>query len=427
MSEFLTVYLSSSFQDLQQHREAVVRALNQTHGVMVIAMEKDLARDDRPLDVCLKRVAECDIYVGLIAWRYGFVPSGAGNPEGLSITELEMKAASAAGKLLLIFMLREDAPWVPTMMDSVTGDNERGKRIEAWRRRLLETAVVKEFSDAAELALAVRNSVSRIAAERSIRRPSATRRAATLLPDIDWVEIPTGAFRYQGGQSIELPRFFIARYPVTNIQYQCFIDAGGYDDARWWQALKKMPGPAESSWPQPNRPRTDVSWYEATAFCRWLSAQLGDDEIRLSSEQDWERAAAGPDGREFPWGSRYQPGMANVNEKLDKLGPWYLEQTTAVGVYPQGGSAEGVLDLAGNVWEWCLNESDEPPRTAPGGDAFRVLRGGSWDFRPQGCRAADRSGLPPVYRDNIIGFRVCRGSPIVSPAAAPLGAGPRKR
>ncbi len=161
MAEFRTVYLSSSFKDLQSHREAVYKALNQLANIKVIAMEDYVARDDRPLEACLKDVAGCDIYVGLFAWRYGFVPPENENPQRLSITELEMEAAR--DKPRLIFVLREDAPWPPTLMDSVTGDNERGDRIETLRQRLLDERLATEFSDAAGLAIAVCNAVSNLA------------------------------------------------------------------------------------------------------------------------------------------------------------------------------------------------------------------------------------------------------------------------
>ncbi|MGR9108232.1 MAG: formylglycine-generating enzyme family protein, partial [Gammaproteobacteria bacterium] len=117
------------------------------------------------------------------------------------------------------------------------------------------------------------------------------------VPDIAWVEIPAGPFLYGEGSSkrtIELPTFWIAKYPITNCQYQTFIDAGGYEEARWWKDLVK-PKPEASRWPQANRPKTNVDWYEAVAFCRWLSAmlELKEDTIRLPTEQEWEKAARG--------------------------------------------------------------------------------------------------------------------------------------
>jgi len=231
------------------------------------------------------------------------------------------------------------------------------------------------------------------------------------LPDIDWVEIPGGPFIYQDGEKLELPTFHISRFPITNAQYQAFIDAGGYEKSggvkrsSWWKGLKK-PEPEASYWPQANRPRTDVDWYEAVAFTRWLGAQLG-REIRLPTEQQWEKAARGAEGLQYPWGNEYRSGYANVDETETKDGPWYLEQTTAVGLYPQGQSPWGVLDMAGNVWEWCLNKHKHPEVTAAdsSGDS-RVVRGGSWLGNPDLARASLRGWPYPDLRDNRRGFRV---------------------
>ncbi|NOZ53886.1 MAG: formylglycine-generating enzyme family protein [Gammaproteobacteria bacterium] len=229
------------------------------------------------------------------------------------------------------------------------------------------------------------------------------------LPDIDWVQIPAGAFVYGEGKSeqhLALDTFYISRFTITNIQYQTFIDDGGYKNERWWRDLKN-PEAEESGWSHPNRPKTNVAWYEAVAFCRWLSVQLG-DEIQLPTEQQWEKAARGSDGRHYPWGQAYQIGYANVNEKAKNDGSWCLKETTAVGVYPQGNSPLGIADMAGNVWEWCLNKHDTPEvSTADISGRPRVLRGGSWFFGSENARAFARNGDYPDGRDGSRGFRVC--------------------
>jgi len=237
------------------------------------------------------------------------------------------------------------------------------------------------------------------------------------IPDIDWVEIPRGPFIYQSRETRELPTFWIARYPITNVQFQTFIDDGGYREDRWWQDLKK-PEVTESRWSQVNRPRTDVDWYEAVAFTRWLNAQLGlpEGSIRLPTELEWEKAARGEKGLVYPWGREYLSGFANVDEKEGKDGPWYLEQTTAVGLYPQGRSPYGVEDLAGTVWEWCLNKHNKPEDQRPdtSGDA-RVLRGGSWFLHSGYARADNRGGDHPGFRTSSGGSGCCPRSPFLAP------------
>ena len=225
--------------------------------------------------------------------------------------------------------------------------------------------------------------------------------------------IPGGDFIYQQGERRKLDSFRIARYPVTNAQYQAFIDAGGYGDERWRQGLRH-PKPEPPRWPQGNRPRTDVSWYEAVAFCRWLSAQLG-YELRLPTEEEWERTARGRDGREYPWGGTCESGRANINETWSsrQVGEWNLGQTTAVGIYPHAASSEGVLDLSGNVWEWCLNKYDRPREIdADTGGQARELRGGSWNVTADFARSAVRLRAGPGDRSGNIGFRLVSSAPI---------------
>ncbi|MEZ5402178.1 MAG: SUMF1/EgtB/PvdO family nonheme iron enzyme [Bryobacteraceae bacterium] len=235
------------------------------------------------------------------------------------------------------------------------------------------------------------------------------------LPDIDWVRIPGGEFIYQKGERRKEETFRMARYPVTNAQYEAFLNAAdGYGDDRWWKGLSDPDRtPAVPGWSEPNHPRERVSWWEAMAFCGWLSHRLG-YEVRLPSEWEWERAARGANGREYPWGNGYKTGCANINETWAhaKAGRHNLGRTSAVGIYPQGASHEGVLDLAGNVWEWCLNEFEKPRRTQRSGREPRVLRGGSWYGSRGYARAGYRFRDDPHYRDFDIGFRVVCSSPI---------------
>ena len=149
------------------------------------------------------------------------------------------------------------------------------------------------------------------------------------------------------------------------------------------------------------------------AFCAWLGRQL-EIEVRLPTEQQWERAARGTEGRVYPWGDEYEAGRANVTETVGDAGPHHVDRTTAVGIYPQGASPmpEGVLDLCGNVWEWCLNEYGKPDRIQPGGEESRVLRGGSWVSYRDAARADVRFINHPNNRFYYLGFRVVCSSPI---------------
>jgi hypothetical protein len=224
------------------------------------------------------------------------------------------------------------------------------------------------------------------------------------LPDIDWVEVPAGEFIYQDDERVYLDTFEIARYLVTYIQFQVFIeDPEGFANAKWWRGpARRKTRPGNQRWKIANHPRENVGWYDAMAFCRWLSAQLG-EPIRLPTEREWEKAARGTDGRTYPWGEAFDSTKCNVRETE-------LWQTSAVGIFPQGTSPYGVLDMSGNVWEWCLNEYDKPEDIDPENEyAWRALRGGSWSFDCPETRDAVRVSIP--NRNHVRGFRLVRGLP----------------
>jgi hypothetical protein len=144
------IYVSSTYGDLKDHREHVYRTLRQL-GHDVIAMEDYVAADQRPLDRCLADVAACDLYVGILAHRYGYIPD-KDNSERRSITELEYRHARALSKSCLVFLLDPEASWPATSMDAITKDNERGARIEALREELDREHLVSFFATAEELA-----------------------------------------------------------------------------------------------------------------------------------------------------------------------------------------------------------------------------------------------------------------------------------
>lgn len=157
-----------------------------------------------------------------------------------------------------------------------------------------------------------------------------------------------------------------------------------------------------------------VSWDDAVAFCKWLSKMLG-RKIMLPSEAQWEFAARGTDGREYPWESRQPPDATKACFGLDPQ----TGQPAPVGSYPAGRGPFGTLDQAGNVWEWCqdlwnkdahANRMGEPLDPVEGEGAahtvWRVLRGGGW-LRPAEClRAAYRLKHPPWGWSSVIGYRV---------------------
>jgi uncharacterized protein DUF4062 len=144
------IYISSTYSDLWEFRERVYQILRQwSHDV--IAMEDYIATDQRPLDKCVADVKSCDLYIGIFAWHYGYVPLVGDNPLQLSITELELQAARASKIECLLFLLHEAAAWPPLKIDN---DDAR-RRIVSLRDDLSRDFTVSFFTDRENLAALV--------------------------------------------------------------------------------------------------------------------------------------------------------------------------------------------------------------------------------------------------------------------------------
>jgi formylglycine-generating enzyme required for sulfatase activity len=196
---------------------------------------------------------------------------------------------------------------------------------------------------------------------------------------------------------VYLPDYYMARTPVTNAQYAAFVKAADHKPPGYWVAKKPAQG-------LENHPVVEVSWHDAMAYCGWLVEIVG-RPYRLPSEAEWEKAARGADGRIYPWGNEWDAQRCNTEEGNK-------EETTLVGSYPQGASPYGLLDMAGNVWEWTLSLYRPYPyrssdgREDPRAEGTRVLRGGSWFHRRRYARVSHRNLNIPINLSGDVGFRV---------------------
>jgi formylglycine-generating enzyme required for sulfatase activity/class 3 adenylate cyclase len=293
--------------------------------------------------------------------------------------------------------------------------------------------------------------------------------------------------------AVEVPDFAIGQYLVTNAEWRCFMESGGYEDERWWDTpdakrwrigelaneaakwnnqqfrkrfladpdlfeqivdegrfasseaverwrswmelddkgfeaaldthwqAKRESEPAfwhDARLNHPAQPVVGVCWYEARAYCNWLSAQTGSG-VRLPTEVEWEVSAGGVEGRRYPWGDGEGRTLANTIETR-------IKRTTPVGAFPEGDSPDALADLGGNAFEWTtslfgeiddedieatdfpypydLTDGREDPEA--GSAVRRVVRGGGWNDDLALARAAYRSSSQPDDRHNAYGLRV---------------------
>ena len=227
---------------------------------------------------------------------------------------------------------------------------------------------------------------------------------AVLFNGTAMVQVPAGEFTIgsppgQGDDDehpahrVFISAFWLGKSEVTFAQFDAFCAENG------------RPLPGDEGWGRGSRPVINVTWEDADAYCRWLSQKSG-RRFRLPSEAEWEKAAR----EKYPWG-RKSPDRTLVNMKGRDDG---YEFTAPVGAFPPGASSYGILDMAGNVWEWTSDWYDagyyrvspgRDPRGPAGGES-RSVRGGSWANGPELIRSANRSSEPPGSRLNVLGFRV---------------------
>ncbi|MDY6952431.1 MAG: SUMF1/EgtB/PvdO family nonheme iron enzyme [Thermodesulfobacteriota bacterium] len=220
----------------------------------------------------------------------------------------------------------------------------------------------------------------------------------------DMVKIPKGSFLYGHGKeerAIDYD-YWIDVFPVTNKQYREFLSDPDFPDHRvpnrdeeWAKPYNWDPDKRTFPEGRGDHPVVLVSHEDAQAFCQWRSKKEN-KEYRLPTEEEWERAARGSDGREYPWGDEFDETKCNTKESG-------IGKTTSVTAYPEGASPHQCQNMAGNIWEWTSSYYDEDKDTM-------VLRGGSWDYDQDYARCAILANSFPDLRYNDIGFRCVRTS-----------------
>ncbi len=254
---------------------------------------------------------------------------------------------------------------------------------------------------------------------------SAVQAVEPILPEM--VTIPAGEFIFgisQANEKTSIPRrwdiaekyiycptFSISIYETSTREFRKFILDGGYRRPEFWSAggnkfREFYAGQIRERYPAGDEPCAGVSYYEAEAYCRWLSVKTR-TKYRLPTEIEWEKAARGTEGRLFPWGNRWIPKACNWNDDSNEDlipngevdGYRFIAEK---GVYPEGISPYGCFEMSGNVCEWCASWIDK------GNKKWRVLRGGHfWMIYPRFFQTTYRSGAPPEVGMVFMQFQGC--------------------
>ena len=289
-----------------------------------------------------------------------------------------------------------------------------------------------------------------------------------LIPDIKWELIPEGILHMgvkddevgfideKPFHSLTMNEYYVSRYPITNAQYNCFIESGGYKNEEYWRFSadsirwlngkeinlssldddKKLKGLHEEwlindtmrsqpwlwnyrQWKNPNHPVVGVSWYEALAFCHWLNSTGYYEklEISLPSEDEWEYLARGNKLLKYSWGNERNSNEGNYVDSN-------INHTSSVGLFSPGiaHNSISVYDITGNIWEWTLSQwgdSVKKPdyvyckwdeqnnlRNDVTKNSLRIIRGGAWGFNDKEIRCPIRKKIHPINRNYATGFRV---------------------
>lgn len=229
---------------------------------------------------------------------------------------------------------------------------------------------------------------------------------------LDLVKIPAGKFsmgsnKYSSEQPIHdvsIKEFWMGKYAITN--------------AQWYAVMGTKPSDlSDVKFQGENQPVINVSWDDATEFCKKLSQKIN-KKVRLPSEAEWEYACRAGTTTDFHFGETITPELVNYNGNYpygDALKGEYRQKTVDVNFAKFSPNAWGLYQMHGNVWEWCEDVWHENYNGAPNdGSAWltggeqnrRALRGGSWYVDANFCRSANRDGNFADVRNNFIGFRV---------------------
>jgi formylglycine-generating enzyme required for sulfatase activity/energy-coupling factor transporter ATP-binding protein EcfA2 len=417
--------------DLQVHAAAhhLVLQPDLPHLVVSLAHE-DYARWREVILLAGMRLAELrDDLPAALALVGALCPRLPSDPKRETAPDIEWRLAWLAGEMLAEIAQANKGPIPSQTLNCV----------EAWLVALLEGGMLSP-------------SERTKAGSVLDRLPDGDRRPGVSAPNPLWCQVPAGDFwqgETQAAETVHVGTFWMSRYPVTNAQYAAFVRATGRPAPSHWQGEHPPAGVG-------NRPVVHVTWQEANQYCAWCTGRLFSEPflvwrsygaealerapgnvprdwvVRLPTSQEWEKAARGglqiPGAadtgetassvfqaalmdnplprRTYPWGDGWQlsTSSAKGDETRCNVSESGIGTPTPVGMYPGGASPYGLMDMAGNVWEWCLGWADEQRR-------YKIRRGGAFRFTHEHARCAAYDKAHPGLGWPHLGFRVVLAPP----------------
>ncbi|MAU09406.1 MAG: hypothetical protein CL607_06270 [Anaerolineaceae bacterium] len=389
------IFISYAKKDAREIALALADALAEVDGLEVW-IDRSL-RAGRSWELQIQQqIDDCDVMI--VLYSPDINRHKLGQPESYVLTEIAYAKYTAKKPIIPVMAIQTDALISLTMEHYIdfTISGVISKLVEALCSEL-EIASDVELSELEKSAEAIRTIIGE---------------------PFEWCEIPAGEFLYgKDKETLSLPTFAISKYPITYRNFQQFIEDEGFDiDASWWNDLLwyHPSTPGEQTMKYSTNPRDNVNWYEAISFCSWLSQKIDPNYdvydlvnyfVRLPTEPEWEKASRGIDGREYPWGNRFDAKKCNTFESGTGT-------TSPVTLYSEGNSPYGVQGMTGNVWEWCLNEYFYTEANVINIDfssrSERAVRGGSWIDNQYHAYTYCRSKYAPHGRGNQLGFRIMR-------------------
>lgn len=409
------IFISYAKKDTRKLALSLAEALNEIIGVTAW-VDRSL-RAGRSWELQIQtEIDRCDAMI--VLYSPDLNRHQQGQSESYVLTEIAY-AKYTAQKLIIPVMAQTTTPPISLTMEHYIDFTIDGVELHN---------LVEALCDELEIELRSFDTTPVTAPSKPVQKPN----SKNLMPQpFAWVDIPTAHVKLPTNEEVNpdfvnLEAYSISKYPITNAQFAKFIEAGGYKNKNWWTEKgwqKCQEGwhddnrwrPSGTPWTEPcfwkdskwndkDQPVVGVSWFEAVAFCLWLSDATG-EKIRLPSGDQWQYAAQGDDGRAYPWGNKWN--SSKCQNSVDG-GFMSAGNTSPVTQYEgKGDSPFGVVDMAGNVQEWCLTNYESNENKGGIVIKFNVACGGSWyNVNIDNFRCGFRNIINPRPRNVNHGFRI---------------------